>query len=331
MQVDDALVPVRIDLQRVELLDLVPHADQHVCRVEAEVGVVVAHKAHSTQCVRVVVREDALSVEGGRHRYVQPFGKSQQGRGSACPGSTMTGEHHRMLRRCDDLSGAGDLRRRRRIRVDRIDLQGSEGCPGARGLDVLRDGEEHRPGTLALRGLERLAHHLGNRFGTLHPRRPLGDRGEHGHQVDDLVGLHVRDAGPAAAEFAALRPLPHRALGQRNSKDPLKTRLVRLLFHGMETPAVAATSRPHRARGPVAPVVTSDRVTVESTLGRRDGSRVGLNIPDIPGCGFVVVTADTINQHPRPGERLRRLPEWPRKADRRYWTCDGPARVRGAW
>ena len=67
-QVQDALLAVRVDFHGVELLHLVPDADQDVGRVEAEVAVVVTHETDRTERVRMVVREDAFTVEGGRDR-----------------------------------------------------------------------------------------------------------------------------------------------------------------------------------------------------------------------------------------------------------------------
>ncbi len=65
---DDLLVPGRVDPDGIELLELVPHADDHICIVKPEVDVVVTHEADGAEGVGVIVGEHTLAVERGRHR-----------------------------------------------------------------------------------------------------------------------------------------------------------------------------------------------------------------------------------------------------------------------
>jgi len=43
----------------------------------------------------------------------------------------------------------------------------------------------------------------------------------HAEPQSDEMGLHLGDAGPAADQLAALRPLAHRILGQAHAEDAL--------------------------------------------------------------------------------------------------------------
>jgi hypothetical protein len=92
-QVDDALVPTRVDPYRIELLELVPHADDHIRLVEAEVHVVVAHEPYGAERVRVVGGEDALTMEGGGNRQAKQLREMTERprRSAAC--CAMAGEH----------------------------------------------------------------------------------------------------------------------------------------------------------------------------------------------------------------------------------------------
>ena len=187
VQVDDLGVAVRVDPRRVELLQLVADGDDEVGAVEAEVDVVVPHEPHRAQRQRVVVGEHALAVERGRHRDAQHLGEAAQGRARPGARGAVAGQHDRASRRTQQRRRplhlpAGRLVGPRHVHRQRLTLR--------RGLlHVLRDGQVDRARPLGLGQLERLADHLGHRARRRHQRRPLGDRGEHRHQVDALVRL----------------------------------------------------------------------------------------------------------------------------------------------
>ena len=186
----DPLVPARVDPRRVELLQLIADADDHVRLIESEIDIVMPHEPHRAQCVPVVVGEHALAVEGGRHRQAQLLGKAPQ-RARPGPGSPVTSQH-------DRLTGAVQHRRGRSIcepdgssgRGD-VEVEGSKPLRRAHGLDVLGHGQVDGAGTFGLGQLERLADHLRDRARGQHHVRPLGHRREHRHQIDALVGLFV--------------------------------------------------------------------------------------------------------------------------------------------
>ena len=190
-QVEDALVPAGVDPLWIEFLELIAHADDHIGLVETEVHMVVAHEAHRAESIRVVVGKDPLSMEGGRNGKSQHLGEADQGSCRAAPRRTVAGEHDRSAGPIEHGGHARDLRGRRLVRA--WDIHG-EGCcvvPHDQSFDVFGDCEKDRSGAFGLRQLERLAHHLGDcTLGEDHVG-PLGDRGEHRHQVDALMGFLV--------------------------------------------------------------------------------------------------------------------------------------------
>ncbi len=84
-----------------------------------------------------------------------------------------------------------NLRRRRLVRSRNVEVERGQPGVGRRRLDVFWDRQIHRAGPLRLGQLECLANHLGDRFGRDHHAGPLGDRLEHGDEVDALVRLLV--------------------------------------------------------------------------------------------------------------------------------------------
>ena len=137
----------------------------------------------------MIVGEHALAVEGGRHRDVQRLREPDQRLTRAGPRGAVAREHDRVARLAQQLGGPGDLFLRRVVRTRHVDPQRDQRRRRGRLLDVLGHGQVDGARTLGLRQLERLADHLGRRTWGGHQRRPLGDRGEHRHQVDSLVRL----------------------------------------------------------------------------------------------------------------------------------------------
>ena len=72
---DDPLVPARVDPHRVELLEFVADAHDHVSIVEPEVDVVVAHEADRSERVGVIVGEHTLAVKRRGDREPQELGE----------------------------------------------------------------------------------------------------------------------------------------------------------------------------------------------------------------------------------------------------------------
>ena len=94
-QMEDSLVSARVDPHRIELLQLVADADDHVRLVETKVDVVMAHEPHRAECVRVIVGEHALAVEGSGHRDAELLREALQGSRRAGPGRAVPGQHDR--------------------------------------------------------------------------------------------------------------------------------------------------------------------------------------------------------------------------------------------
>ena len=88
---DDLLVPIGIDPDRVKFLELVANADDDVRIVKAEVDVVVAHESNRSEGVWMIVWEDALAVERGRNWKAEQIGEFEQRCGCLRPGGTMAG------------------------------------------------------------------------------------------------------------------------------------------------------------------------------------------------------------------------------------------------
>ena len=190
-QMQDPLVPARVDPRRVELLQLIADADDYVRRIESKVDVIMPHEPHRAQGVRVVVGEHALAVEGGCHRQAQLLREAPQSARRPGPGGPMTSQHDRSPGAAQHRRGPLDLRCRRLVRPRDIDVEGSKPLRHAHSLDVLGNSQIDRAGTFGLRQLERLADHLRDRARGQYHVRPLGHRREHRHQIDALVGLLV--------------------------------------------------------------------------------------------------------------------------------------------
>ena len=190
-QVQDPLVPARVDPGRVELLQLIAGADDYVRLIESEVNVVMPHEPHRAKGIRVVIGEDPLAVEGGCHRQAQLLGEAPHSARRAGPGGPVAGEHDRLPRAAEHRRSPLDLPCRRLVRPGDVEVERSQPLRHAHGLDVLGHGQIDRAGTFGLRELERLADHLRDRARGQDHVRPLGHRREHRHQIDALVGLLV--------------------------------------------------------------------------------------------------------------------------------------------
>ena len=142
-QVDDALVPVGVDPHRIELLELVADADDHVRLVEAEVDVVVAHESHRAERIA----DDRRGTRPCRGRSWRPAGPAARRsaasasaaplRAAPCPARTMG-----RLARVEHGRRTGDLGRGGLIRPGRVDVERHEVVGHGQSLDVLGDGEE---------------------------------------------------------------------------------------------------------------------------------------------------------------------------------------------
>src|SRR6202021_1515848 len=77
-EMDDLLVARRVDPHRVELLEFVADAHDHVRIVKPEVDIVVAHEADRSQGMAVIVGKDAFAVKGRGDRGADELGKTAQ-------------------------------------------------------------------------------------------------------------------------------------------------------------------------------------------------------------------------------------------------------------
>ena len=188
---DDLLVPAGVDPDRVELLEFVADADDHVRIVKPEVDVVVTHEPDGTEGVRVIVGEHTLAVKRGRHRETQQLGEAQQRVGRSRTGCSVPGQDDGSLARVEHCGRPRDLRRRGLIGSGRIDVKRHQLLGDEGGLNVLWHTEIHGSRPLGLGELERLADHLGDGAGGENQVRPLRHRREHGHQVDALMRFLV--------------------------------------------------------------------------------------------------------------------------------------------
>ena len=91
-QVQDLLVAAWVDPDRIELLQFIADADDHVRLVETEVDIVVAHEPHRAKRVRVIVREHPLVVKGGSHRQAQLLGEAPHSGRRAGPDRPVPGQ-----------------------------------------------------------------------------------------------------------------------------------------------------------------------------------------------------------------------------------------------
>ena len=188
---EDSLVTGGVDPHRIELLQLVAHADDHVRLVEPEVDVVVAHEPHRAKRMGVVVGEHALAVKGGGNREAQLLGEASERAGGARPGCSVPGQDDGPAAAVEHRRGAPDLRRRRLVGPWDVELEWGEIVWRGHSLDVLGHGQVDGAGAFGLGQLEGLSDHFGDCSRGEHQVRPLGHRGEHRHQVDALVGLLV--------------------------------------------------------------------------------------------------------------------------------------------
>ena len=108
---DDPLVAVRVDPHRIELLEFVADADDHVRLVETEVDVVVTHEPHRAEGVRMIVGEHPLAVKGRGNREAQQFGEAPQGLGRTAAGRAVPGQDDGPAGPVEHGGGTGDLRR----------------------------------------------------------------------------------------------------------------------------------------------------------------------------------------------------------------------------
>ena len=109
--VDDPLVAFRVDPHRIELLELVADADDHVRLVKTEVYVVVTHESHRTEAVRMIVGEHPFAVKGRGNREAQQFGEAPQGLGRTAPSRTVPGQDDGTAGPVEHGGGTGNLRR----------------------------------------------------------------------------------------------------------------------------------------------------------------------------------------------------------------------------
>ena len=126
VDVDDLLVAVGIDANRIEFLELVADRHDRIRLVESEVHVVVAHEADGAQRLRVVVREHPLAVEGGRNRHAQSLGKADQRRTGVGPSRPVTGQDDRVRCLTEDGGGTSHLARGGFVRAWNVD--GERSC-----------------------------------------------------------------------------------------------------------------------------------------------------------------------------------------------------------
>ena len=174
MNVDDLLVGLRVDPDRVELLQLVADRDDDVGVVEPEVDVVVPHEPERPDAVGVVVGHHALAVEGVGHRDAELLGEPHQGGGRVGAGGAVPGQHHRPLGLAQDVDRARHLAGRRRVGADDVARQRRQVVVGFVGVDVFGHGQVDRGRAFGLGDLERFADHL--RYGAARwgCRRPTG-------------------------------------------------------------------------------------------------------------------------------------------------------------
>ncbi|SKU26856.1 Uncharacterised protein [Mycobacteroides abscessus subsp. abscessus] len=92
MEMDDLLVAMRVDPHRVELLQLIPHRNNDVGVLKAEIGVVTPHKADRPHAVRMVIGHRTLTVEGVGHRHTELLGEPNQCRRRTSTSGAVTGK-----------------------------------------------------------------------------------------------------------------------------------------------------------------------------------------------------------------------------------------------
>jgi len=124
MNMDDLLVTVRVDPDRIELLQFVSDRNDDVRRLESEVDIVAAHEPQGADAVGVVIGHHALAVEGVRHLHTEFVGEPDQrcSRVTAC--GTVACQHHGPLRIAQNLDRTLYLSGRRRFGADNVARQG---------------------------------------------------------------------------------------------------------------------------------------------------------------------------------------------------------------
>ena len=268
VDVDDLLVGLGIDPDRVELLQLIADRDDDVGVVEPEVDVVVPHEPQRPDAVGVVVGHDAFAVEGVGHRDAELLGEPHQGIGRVGAGGAVSGQQHRPHGCTQNVDGARHLAGGRCVSANNIARQRDQvGVVGFVSIDVFGHGEIDRCRAFGLGELERFADHLRYRLRGGDTGGPPGDRREHRHQVDVLVRLFVlavladlggdRDhrgavgGGVGDAELQVDRPRTQRGGHHRRPPgDPavhLGHERRRLLVPGEHIPDVGRGQRLHEA------------------------------------------------------------------------------------
>ena len=122
MDVNDLLVTRRIDLHGIEFLHVIPDTQNHICLVEAKIGVVVYHESYRTERVWMVVRKDSLTHESRRDRDVKTLGETDKCFTRVIAHGTVSRKHHRILRSFQDFCSTRYLSGRRRGVAHHIDL-----------------------------------------------------------------------------------------------------------------------------------------------------------------------------------------------------------------
>ena len=122
-QVQDPLVTARVDPHRIELLQFIADADDHVRLVETEVDIVVAHEPHRAKRVRVVVREHPLAVKGGSHRQAQLLGEAPYSGRRVGPGRPVPGQDDGQAGPVEHRRSPLDLRRRGLVRPGNVEAE----------------------------------------------------------------------------------------------------------------------------------------------------------------------------------------------------------------
>jgi hypothetical protein len=94
VDMDGFLVAIRIRVNRCELLQFVPDADDQIGFIEGEVLVSVSHEADHVQSIRVPVGDDTFSHEGRGIGKIQLLGKARRclgfpPRATPCPARTI--------------------------------------------------------------------------------------------------------------------------------------------------------------------------------------------------------------------------------------------------
>src|SRR5262249_55013018 len=151
--------------------------------------VVMAHEADRTECERMVVGHDALTVERCRHGNEERLGESTDRLGRTAARSAVAGQHDRITCGAQNLCGTLQLGDRWIGGPRDVDGQRVESLRSGGVLDILRYCEIDRSGSLGLRELEGLPDHFRHGLWSRYKCGPLRRRCEHRDQVDALMRL----------------------------------------------------------------------------------------------------------------------------------------------